>query len=333
MISPGGARRIHDSAGRAHPDGGHRLLSGGDGRGPDPGGRDIARRAATGTTSGAKALVPHCPPDCGRVAAGDPLLVPYLTPNPGPGWSALPAAQVQPFVNTLKRNLGGNKGVLFNAVAGRWEWITRQYQLLVVLVSSPSLADVHLQTLDENAQDLCDSAHGVPNGHLAPITGVPNSVFGLCAIKAGTATQGATVAAFNHGDVAVLIEITSTLKTPIDPRNTALVAQQQYLALPAGNVVVSHGFDTALLIVWLLLVAVLVACLVACARRRESWRGPFDAVAEAFGYRKVALGVTVVAVVGAMAFAMLDSSLLHGYGQWYNSSFDDMWRSWSTPPT
>ncbi len=284
--------------------------------------------AATGGSS-PKAQVPRCPPDCGRVAAGDPLLIPFLTPNPGPGWSALPAAGVQSYVDNLKKNLGHDEGVLFNVAAGKWSWVTGQYGLLVVLVSSPSLADLHLQTLAENAQDLCDSAHGVPNGRLGPIAGVPHSVYGTCAIKAGSAVHGATVAVFNHDDVAVLITITSNLNAPIDPRNTALVAQQQFLSLPGGNVLVSRGFDVALLLVWLVLVAGLIASIVACMRRRESWRGPLEAVAEGFGRRKVAPGVAVIAVIGAMAFSMFDFSLLHGYGQWYNSSFDDLWRSWS----
>jgi hypothetical protein len=263
------------------------------------------------------------------VAAGDPLLIPYVTANPGPGWSALPAASVQTYVDNLKKNLGRDKGVLFNVAAGKWDWVTGQYGLLVVLVSSPSLTDLHLQTLAENAQDLCNASHGAPNGKLAKIKGVPNSVFGTCAIKSGNSLHGATVAAFNHGDVAVLIVITSNLQKPIDPRNTALVAQQQYLSLPAGNLLVSSGFDVALLVFWLFLVAALIACIVACVRRRGSWRGPREAVAEAFGQRRMALGVTVVAVIGAMAFSIFDYSLLHGFGQWYNSSFDDLWRSWS----
>jgi len=294
------------------------------------GGTALAAAGSTsGKTSSPKAQVPHCPPDCGRVAGGDPLLIPYVTANPGPGWSALPAASVQSYVDNLKSDLGHDKGVLFNVAAGKWDWVTGQYGLLVVLVSSPSLTDLHLHTLAENAQDLCNASHGVPNGRLAKIASVPNSVFGTCAIKSGTAVHGATVAAFNHGDVAVLIEITSNLQKPIDPRNTALVAQQQYLLLPAGNLLVSSGFDVALLVFWLFLIVALIACIVACVRRRGSWRGPFDAVAEAFGYRKVALGVTVVAVIGGMAFSMLDFSLLHGFGQWYESSFDDFWRSWS----
>ena len=47
---------------------------------------------------------PQCPPDCGAVAAGDPLLVPFMTANPGVGWQAFPAADSQSYVNSLRRN-------------------------------------------------------------------------------------------------------------------------------------------------------------------------------------------------------------------------------------
>ena len=92
----------------------------------------------------------------------------------------------------------------------------------------------------------------------------------------------------------------------------------------------SKGSDLELELLWLCILAAVVFCIVLCARRRGTWRGPFDAVVEAFGRRKMALGVTVLGVVGAMAFAMLDWSLLHGSGQWFNAKFGDLWASWAS---
>jgi hypothetical protein len=134
--------------------------------------------------------------------------------------------------------------------------------------------------------------------------------------------------AFDRGNVATLMEITSNSNSPIDARTAALAAQQQYLALPRGGVLVSEGGDLDLVVYWLCIVAVVVVAIVACVRRRRSWRGPFDAVREPFGRRKIALGVSLLAVIGAMAFAMLDSSVLHGSGQ-YEASFNDLWRNWA----
>ena len=88
------------------------------------------------------------------------------------------------------------------------------------------------------------------------------------------------------------------------------------------------GTDIGLLVLWLCLVLAVVGCLVATARRRGGWRGPIDAVVEAYRRRRLALAVSLVAVVGAMAFSMLDSSVLHGSGQWYEASFNDFWRNW-----
>ncbi len=81
---------------------------------------------------------------------------------------------------------------------------------------------------------------------------------------------------------------------------------------------------------WLCILAAVVFCVILCARRRGTWRGPVDAIVEAFGRRKMALGITVLGVVGAMAFAMLDWSLLHGSGQWFNAKFGDLWASWAS---
>jgi hypothetical protein len=281
--------------------------------------------------SSASASVPRCPPDCGSVAAGDPLLVPYVAVNPGPGWLALPAADVQSYVAALRHNVAKGTGskVPANVVASRWVWTTGGYGLLIVLVASPSLSALHLGSPTTNAGDLCASSHGEPRSGLAAIVGIPHSVSGLCALPARAAAHGATVVAFNRGNVATLMEVTSNSNTPIDARTVALAARQQYLALPPGGVLVSEGgTDLQFILFWACILVVVALAIAACVRRRHSWRGPFDAVLEAFGRRKIALAVSLLAVIGAMAFAMLDSSVLHGSGQ-YEASFDDLWRNWA----
>jgi hypothetical protein len=276
--------------------------------------------------------VPTCPPDCGALAAGDPLLIPYLIDNPGTSWSVLPAADVQSYVDALKRGIGrvNKSGVVTNVAAGKWQWTAGGYSLMVVLVSSSSLAAPHLESPVANAQDLCAASRGQPTGHIITIAGIPHSVAGVCAMGTGSSGRVATVVAFNRADVAVLIEVISGTSHIIDQRITTFAAQEQYLALPAGGVLVSHGSDIELLFIWLVLLAAIVVCVVLCIRRRGSWRGPFTAITEAFGRRRLALGITVVAGVGAMAFSMLDFSLLHGFGRWYESGFNDFWRTWST---
>jgi len=270
------------------------------------------------------------------VAAGDPLLAHYVTVNPGLGWLALPSADVQPYVNALKHNVstGKDSGTRVNVVAGRWAWVTGRYNLLIVLVSSASLDRLHLESPAGNAGGLCAAAGGEPRSPLVPIAGIPGSQAGLCALPSPpspspSSAQVATLVAFNRANVATLIEITSTSMTPIDRRTTAIVAQQQYQALPPGGVLVSSGLDLDLIIFSLCMLAAVVIGIVACVRRRQHWRGPLDAVAEAFTRRKIALGVSLLAVVGAMAFSMLDSSVLHGSGQWYEASFNDFWRNWA----
>jgi hypothetical protein len=289
-----------------------------------------AAGASSAPTAGSTAPVPRCPPDCGSEVAGDPLLAPYVAVNPGPGWLALPAADVRSYVAALKRNEGRGPGskVPANVVAGRWVWETGGFSLLIVLVSSRSLSSLHLDSPTSNAGDLCAASHGEPRSGLASIVGIPHSVSGLCALPGRSVAHGATVVAFNRGDVATLMEITSKSNTPIDPRTAALAAQQQFLALPPAGVLVSQGNDVKLVVFWLCVLVAVALAVVACARRRHSWRGPLDAVLEAFGRRKLALGVSLLAVVGAMAFAMLDSSVLHGSGQ-YEASFDDLWRNWA----
>ena len=261
--------------------------------------------------------------------AGDPLLAPYVTSNPGVGWLALPSANVQPYVETLKHNLTSSvaKGAV-NVVAGRWVWVTGRYGLLIDLVSG-SLSALHVASPARNAADLCAASRGEPSSQLVSIRGVPGSVSGLCALPPGSAGQVATVIAFHRANVAVLMEMTSKSKTPIDVREATLVAQRQYGTLPVGGVLVSNGFDLDLVVLWLVLLAALVFGVIAFARKKNGWRAPLDAAVVALRRRRLALGVSLVAVIGALTFSMVDSSLLHGSGQWFESSYNDFWRNWA----
>ncbi len=292
--------------------------------------------ASTAGAAVAATQVPVCPPDCGFVAAGDPLLIPFMAVNPGNEWRALPASDAQSYVDMLKHNLAGeDPQVESNVAAAKWLWFNQQYGLQIVLVSSPGLAHLHLGTLAQNAQDLCTSSHGRPAGRLGKVAGVTDAVSGQCELSPApssktSSSKEATVVAFNRGNVAVLIEITSESGTPIASSIVATAAQQESLTLPSEGVPVSSGgLDLAWVLVWLVLLAAIVVGIVLCVRRRGSWRGPIDAMTESFGRRKLALGVTLLAVIGAMAFSMVNSSLLHGQGEWYEAGFDDLWRNWA----
>jgi hypothetical protein len=275
---------------------------------------------------------PLCPPDCGRVAAGDALLVPYITSSPGPDWLSLPDTAVQSYVDELRQQLErpGN-GTITNVAAARFAWITGRYQLLIVLVSSSSLTKLRLESLPVDAQDLCEVSRGIPEGVLEHLPGIKQSVYGECVFPRGSSQfAGATIVAFIRGNVVGLLLITSTNSVSLTSSTVAIAAQTQYNQLPPGGVLVSKGSDLELEVLWLCILAVVVFCVVLCARRRGTWGGPVDAVVEAFGRRKIALGITVLGVVGAMAFAMLDWSLLHGSGQWFNAKFGDLWASWAS---
>ena len=294
--------------------------------------------AATAVVAGAPASaaterVPHCPPDCGAVAAGDPLLVGFMTSNPGPDWQAFPAADSQSYVNSLERNTRRLTGTTAttNVAAAKWNALDGNYTLLITLVSSTSLAQARLQNPLGDAADLCSSAGGEPTGSPTPIAGIPGSVSGSCLFRPTSTIKGAAVAAFIRGNVAVLIEISSRSIAHVDLLDTVPVARQQYPALPSGGVPVSSGgIDIPWIVFWLLMLVALAWGIVACARRRGSWQGPFVAVAEAFGRRKVALGVSVLGVVGAMAFSMLDSTVMRGFGEWFGvASYGDFWRNWA----
>ncbi len=288
-----------------------------------------------GTDSPASAAtteVPRCPPDCGAVAAGDPLLVPFMTANPGVDWQAFPAADSQSYVNSLRRNVSrlAGRSASTNVAAARWEWVSHQYNLLITLVSSSSLAKVRLQNPLADAADICSSEGGTPSGSPTPIPGIPGSASGSCAFGAESAIKGASVAAFIRGNVAVIIEINSRSSTPLAALTTSPPAHQQYEALPSEGVPISSGdVDVEWILVWLCILAALAVGIVSCARRRGSWKGPFVAVAEAFGRRKVALAVSAAAVLGAMAFSMLDSTITRGIGEWWSvATFGDFWQNW-----
>jgi hypothetical protein len=292
-----------------------------------------ATASPAAAASAAETRVPRCPPDCGAVAAGDPLLVGFMTANPGVDWQAFPAADSQSYVNTLRRNLSRLPGTSAstNVAAARWNSVTGGYSLLITLVSSDSLAKVRLQSPLGDAADLCSSAGGAPTGSPTRIAGIPGSASGSCAFRPTASVKGAVVAAFIRGNVAVLIEISSRSTTDIDPLIAVPAAHEQYAAVPPGGVPISSGgVDVEWILFWLCLLAALAFGIVACARRRGSWRGPFVACAEAFGRRKVALGVSVVAVVGAMAFSMLDSTIMRGFGEWFGvATYGDFWQNWA----
>ena len=276
---------------------------------------------------------PQCPPDCGAVAAGDPLLVPFMVKNPGVDWQAFPAAVSRSYVNSLRRNLNRLPGPSerTNIAAARWNWVTGKYGLLITLVSSHSLASVRLHNPIGDAADLCSSAGGEPTGSPRPIPGIRESAWGLCAFRSGSSTKVATVAAFIRGNVAALIEVTSRSTLPISEQATTLAAYQQYAALPPGGVPVSSGgVDLSWIAFWMVLLGGVVAASLRSARRRGTWRGPLDAAAEAFRRRRMALGISLVAVVGAMAFTMFDSTVMRGFGEWWGvASFGDFWQNWA----
>ena len=289
---------------------------------------------ATASPAGAATTsVPRCPPDCGAVAAGDPLLVPFMTQNPGVDWQAVPAASSRSYVDSLRQNaqrLAG-KSAGTNVAAARWDYVNGQYSLLITLVSSTSLAKVHLSNPVGDAADLCTSSGGIPIGRPAPVVGIPGSVSGSCEFRAGTSVKSAVVSAFIRGNVAVLIEVTSRSQSTIDAFATVPPAHLQYSVLPPGGVPVSSGgADLGLILLWLCLLVALAAGIVGCARRRGGWQGPFVVVAEAFGRRKLALAVSAVAVIGAMAFTMLESTVTRGFGEWFGvASFGDFWQNWA----
>jgi hypothetical protein len=267
------------------------------------------------------------------VAAGDPLLVGFMTANPGVDWQAFPAADSQSYVDTLRRNVGrlGSTTADTNIAAARWNSATGGYTLLITLVSSISLAQAHLQNPLSDAADLCSARGGTAAGTPTRISGIPGSAAGSCAFQPNSPVKAAAVAAFIRGNVAVLIQISSHSSSDVSPVTVVPAAHEQYAALPPGGVPISSGgLDFGWVLIWLGILAALAFGIVGCVRRRGSWRGPFVAVAEAFGRRKVALGVSLLAVIGAMTFSMLDSTVMRGFGEWFGvATFGDFWRNWA----
>ncbi|MFZ0667616.1 MAG: hypothetical protein WAM97_17840 [Acidimicrobiales bacterium] len=292
--------------------------------------------ATTGSPAAAATVhaeVPRCPPDCGDVASGDPLLVPFMTQNPGAIWQAFPASDSKSYVNALRRNIDrlGGHSTTTNIAAARWDSAAGGYSLLITLVSSTSLASVHLQNPLADASDMCASAGGRPTGAPYRIPGIPNSVAGSCAFSSKAPLEGADVVAYVRANVAVLIEIGSQSRTGLKPLLAAPAAHEQYAALPQEGVPISKGgLDLGWVILWVCILAGLGVCVVLCVRRRGSWKGPFVSIAEAVGRRRVGLGVSAAAVVGAMAFTMLESTVTRGFGEWWGvASFGDFWQNWA----
>ena len=277
-----------------------------------------------------------CPPNCGRVAAGNPLLVPFMT-NPGPGWEAFPDTAVEAYTRQLQQFLEHvAEGATINVAVAKWQGAIGGFQLLIILISSPSLQKVHLRSPVQDAHDLCSlSFRGYPSSALQSLTEIPKAVSGQCIFPRADPAIGtpasATVVAFTRADSAALIEITAPTLKPIPAGTATGVAYAQYENLPAAGVPVSsNNFDPSLVLVWLAILAAAIFGVVRSARRRGTWRGPLQEGAKAFGRRKLALGVSLVGVVGAMAFAMTDSSVVHGGVGWYNVYFGDFWETWVT---
>jgi hypothetical protein len=256
-----------------------------------------------------------------------------MTPNPGVNWRAFPAADSRSYVDSLRRNIHrlAGRSTTSNVAAARWEWVNHQYSLLITLIASNSLSRVHLQNSVVDAADLCASAGGRPRGSPAGITGIPNSAVGSCQMPPNSSVKGAIVEAFVRGNVAVLIQVGSPSSADINPLVAVSPAHRQYASLPPEGVPISSGgLDIEWSLLWVGILGLFIVGAVACARRRGSWRGPLDAILEAFRRRKVALAVSVLAVVGAMAFSMLDSTITRGFGEWWSvATFGDFWQNWA----
>ncbi len=298
---------------------------------------ELALSAPAGASPAAKsASEPTCPPDCGLVAAGDPLLVRFMT-NPGMGWDALPDTSVETYSHQLKQLLmsGVAKGTLVNVAVAKWDGTIGGYRLLIVLVSSPSLTKVHLQSPAQDALDLCSSYGGLATRATVPVPGVPSAVSRQCDFSGTGLANGApyssTIVAFNRADVVTFVDITSPSLKPIAVGTATSLAYLQWEFLPAAGVPVSsNGLDLGLVLLWLAILAAAILGVVASARRRGTWRGPLREAAQAFQRRKLALGVALVGVIGGLAFAMTDAAILHGMGAWYNTTFTDFWETWAT---
>ena len=253
-----------------------------------------------------------------------------MTTNPGATWQAFPAADSETYVDALRQNVDHlvGRSATTNFAVARWS-ASDGYSLLITLVSSTSLAAVHLQNPLGDAADLCSSAGGSPTGAPLRIAGIPDSVAGSCVIRPNESIKSAAVAAFIRGNVAVLIEISSrsSASTPAcGSRSTSGIRSTPTEGVPVSK----GGVDLGWILVWLCIVVAVAVGAVLCARRRGSWNGPFVAIAEALGRRKLALVVSAAAVVGAIAFTMLDSTVMRGFGEWWGvATFGDFWQNWA----
>ena len=179
------------------------------------------------TTSSSR--VPRCPPDCGAVAAGDPLLVPFMTQNPGLDWQAFPAATSQAYVDSLRPNtvrLAG-RSTTTNVAAARWEWVNIKYRLLITLIASNSIwRKSTFRAPWPDAADICESAGGTPRGSPAEIPGIPGSVSASCRMPPKSSVKDAVAAAFIRGNVAVLIDVSSPSNGNINPQHRGIACSR-----------------------------------------------------------------------------------------------------------
>ena len=217
----------------------------------------------------------------------------------------------------------------------KWDGATGGYRLLIVLISSPSLKKVHLQSPAQRR------------------SGSVLVIWRSCSESDGADTRGTEsgvrTVRFSGGRVGQWHarqrnhrRLHPGRRRHLDGHNLAhpeahsggngdqrRLPQYEFLP-PAGVPVSSNGLDLGLVLVWLGILAAAIFGVVASARRRGTWRGPLQGAAQAFGRRKLALGVSLVGVIGALAFAMTDASVLHGVGAWYNTTFTDFWETWAT---
>ncbi len=129
--------------------------------------------------------VPHCPPDCGAVAAGDPLLVGFMTANPGVDWQAFPAADSQSYVNSLRRNTSRLAGTTAttNVAAAKWNvgdrWLqpTDHARLVDLAGAGPPSEPARRRRRPVLV------GRRSPTGSPTPIPRIPGSVSGSCVFR------------------------------------------------------------------------------------------------------------------------------------------------------
>ena len=289
--------------------------------------------AATDRSTLARGRVPHCPPDCGAVAAGDPLLVGFMTANPGDGWQAFPAAESQSYVNTLRRNLSRlAPTATTNVAAARWKSVTGDYSLLITLVSSTSLAKVRLQSPLGNAADLCSSARRGPcrlaHTHLRH----PRRGGGHLRVPAQFHDQGRGRRRLRPGQRRRPHRGQLRVENRRRPSHHRAGRPPAVRGPPAGwgprlerwsSMSNGSSFGSASSPRW----------------RSASWPAPAEEGVGGDPSRpsprpsdggRWPSGCPSLAVIGAMAFSMLDSTVMRGFGEWYGlATFGDFWQNWA----